>query len=44
MVTEDKIRYENYNIILIKKKQKYRDHQQVKLMNTNILQGKKFYL
>ena len=34
----------NYNRILIEKQQKYQYYHYVKLINTNILQVKKYYL
>ena len=43
MATNDKIKDENYNMILIEKQQKYKHYRQVKLINMNILQVKKYY-
>ena len=33
----------NYNMILAEKKQKYQHYYQVKLINMNVLQKKKYY-
>ena len=43
MTIEDKIKDENYNMILIEKQQKYQLYQQVKLISMNILLVKKYY-
>ena len=42
MTISDKIRDENYNMILTEKQQKYQPYYQVKLINMNILQVKKY--
>ena len=39
-----RLELKNYNTILIEKQQKYRHYYQVKLMDMNILQVKKYYL
>ena len=38
-----KLRMKNYNMILTEKHQKYQRYCQVKLINMNILQVKKYY-
>ena len=43
MTIEDQIKDENYNMILIKKPQKYQLYHQVNLINTNTLLVKKYY-
>ena len=44
MATDDKIKDENYNLILKGKEQKYQHYYQVKLINRNILQLKEYQL
>ena len=43
MTIDDELEMKNYSMIL-KKQQKYQLYHQVKLMNVNILQVKKYYL
>ena len=43
MITDDKIRDKNYNMILTKKQQRYQHYHQLKLISTNILQVKEYY-
>ena len=38
-----KLKMKNYNTILTEKQQKYQHYHQVKLINMNILQVKKYY-
>ena len=38
------IRAKNYNMIIIEKQQKYQHYNQVKLINMNTLQVKRYYL
>ena len=42
MTIEDWIRYENYNMILIERLQKYQLYHQAKLINMNTLLVKKY--
>ena len=42
MTIDDKIRYEKLQIILTEKQQKYQHYYQVRLINMNILQEKKY--
>ena len=42
MTTNDQIKDETYNMILIEKLQKYRPYHQAKLISMNILQVKKY--
>ena len=44
MTINDKIRYEKLQIILTEKQQKYQHYYQVRLINMNILQEKKYCL
>ena len=44
MTIDDKIRYEKLQIILTEKQQKYQHYYQVRLINMNILQEKKYCL
>ena len=44
MKIDDKIKNENYNTTLTEKQQIYLPYREVKLMNVNILQAKKYYL
>ena len=44
MAINDKIRDENCDTILAEKQQNYQFYHQVKLINMNILQVKKYYL
>ena len=44
MAIADKTEMKNYSTILTEKQQKYQYHQQVKLINMNISQAKKYYL
>ena len=44
MTINDKIRDENCDTILTEKQQNYQFYHQVKLINMNILQVKKYYL
>ena len=44
MTTDDQIRDENYNMILIEKLQKYQPYRQAKLISIDILQVTKNYL
>ena len=39
---DDKVKDENYNMILTEKQQKYQHYQQLKLINMNILQARKY--
>ena len=41
MTTDDKLEMKNYKMILTGKQQKYQHYHLVKLINMNILQGKK---
>ena len=43
MITDDQIRDTNYNMILAEKQLKYQPYHQAKLINMNILLGKKHY-
>ena len=43
MTLEDQIRYENYNMILIERLQKYQPYHQAKLVSMNILLVKIYY-
>ena len=43
MTIEDKIKDENYNMILIEKQQKYLPYHQAKFISMNILLVKKYY-
>ena len=43
MTTIERLEMKNYNSILKKKQQKYQHYHQVKLINTNFLQVKKYY-
>ena len=43
MTTNDQIKDETYNMILIEKLQKYQPYHQAKLISMNILQVKKYY-
>ena len=42
MTTNDQIKDEKYNMILIEKLQKYQHYHQAKLISMNILEGKKY--
>ena len=42
MTTDDQIKDETYNMILIEKLQKYQPYHQAKLISMNILQVKKY--
>ena len=44
MTIDDKIRYEKLQIILTEKQQKYQHYYQVRLINMNVLQEKKYCL
>ena len=44
MTTDEKIKDEKLNKILTKKLQNQQHYQQTKLLNRNILQGKKYYV
>ena len=44
MIIDDKIRDKNHNTVIIKKKQNHQHYHQVKLINIDILQVKKYYL
>ena len=44
MTIDNEIIVENYNIILTEKQQKYQHYHQIKLINMNILQVKKYYV
>ena len=43
MTIDDKMKYDTNNIILTEKQQKYQQYCQIKLINMNILQVKKYY-
>ena len=43
MKIDDKIEINNYNMTLTEKQQKYQPYHQVKFINMNILQVKKYY-
>ena len=43
MTIDDKIEINNYNMTLTEKQQKYQPYHQVKFINMNILQVKKYY-
>ena len=44
MTIDDKLRDEKLNMILTEKQQKYQHYHQIKLINMNIVQVKKYYL
>ena len=44
MITDEKIEDEKHNKILTKTLQNQQHYQQAKLLNMNILQGKKYYI
>ena len=44
MIIDDKIREKNHNAVIIKKQQNHQHYHQVKLINIDILQVKKYYL
>ena len=44
MTIHDLIRVKNYNMIITEKQQKYQHYNQAKLINTNTLQVKRYYL